>query len=69
MTPPESYKALEKAADALENADYNLKGGFTLATANRPIMHAIIAYQRYCTQKMCTPKPIREPEQNFQNYL
>jgi uncharacterized protein (UPF0332 family) len=31
----ESLKALEKAADALENAEYNLKGDFTLATANR----------------------------------
>jgi uncharacterized protein (UPF0332 family) len=31
----ESLKALAKAADALENAEYNLKGGFIEATANR----------------------------------
>jgi uncharacterized protein (UPF0332 family) len=31
----ESSKAFEKAADAIENADYNLKGGFYEATANR----------------------------------
>ena len=31
----ESLKALAKAADALENAVYNLKGGFIEATANR----------------------------------
>ncbi len=31
----ESLKALEKAADAIENAEYNLKGGFISATANR----------------------------------
>jgi len=38
MTHPEyaeSVKALEKAEDALENAEYNLKGGFVSATANR----------------------------------
>lgn len=38
MTQPEyaeSLKALEKAADAIENAEYNLKGGFISATANR----------------------------------
>lgn len=38
MMPPEyteSLKALEKAADAIENAEYNLKGGFISATANR----------------------------------
>lgn len=28
-------KAFEKAADAIENAAYNLKGGFITATANR----------------------------------
>lgn len=31
----EALKALEKAADAIRNAEYNLKGGFVLATANR----------------------------------
>jgi uncharacterized protein (UPF0332 family) len=31
----ESFKALEKAEDAIENAEYNLKGGFISATANR----------------------------------
>lgn len=31
----ESKKALDKAEDALENAAYNLQGGFTLVTANR----------------------------------
>ena len=31
----ESAKALSKAADAIENARYNLKGGFFAATANR----------------------------------
>jgi len=31
----ESLKALEKAADAIENAEYNLKGGFFSVTANR----------------------------------
>lgn len=31
----ESIKALEKAEDAIENAEYNLKGGFISATANR----------------------------------
>ncbi|HWK05991.1 MAG TPA: HEPN domain-containing protein [Puia sp.] len=31
----ESLKALEKAANAIENAEYDLKGGFVLATANR----------------------------------
>lgn len=31
----EILKALGKADDALENANYNLDGGFTLATANR----------------------------------
>ena len=31
----ESSKALEKAADAIENAKYNLKGEFYGATANR----------------------------------
>ncbi len=38
MTHPEhseSLKALEKAANAIENAQYDLKGGFVLATANR----------------------------------
>ena len=38
MTHPEyaeSVKALEKAEDAIENAEYNLKGGFVSATANR----------------------------------
>jgi uncharacterized protein (UPF0332 family) len=38
MTHPEydeSFKALEKAGDAIENAEYNLKGGFVSATANR----------------------------------
>jgi uncharacterized protein (UPF0332 family) len=38
MTHPEqseSFKALEKAEDAIENAEYNLKGGFISATANR----------------------------------
>ena len=38
MTQPEqseSLKALEKAEDAIENAEYNLKGGFISATANR----------------------------------
>lgn len=32
---PESSKALEKAADAIEAAKYNLKGKFYTATANR----------------------------------
>jgi uncharacterized protein (UPF0332 family) len=31
----ESFKALEKAGDAIENARYNLKGEFFAATANR----------------------------------
>jgi len=31
----ESSKALDKAADAIENAKYNLKGDFFAATANR----------------------------------
>jgi uncharacterized protein (UPF0332 family) len=31
----ESLKALEKAADAIENARYNLKGDFYGVTANR----------------------------------
>jgi len=31
----ESSKAFEKAVDAIENAKYNLKGGFYGATANR----------------------------------
>jgi uncharacterized protein (UPF0332 family) len=31
----ESLKAFEKAADAIENAKYNLKGGYFGATANR----------------------------------
>ncbi|MBN8720701.1 MAG: HEPN domain-containing protein [Sediminibacterium magnilacihabitans] len=31
----ETSKAFEKAADAIENADYNFKGGFYAATANR----------------------------------
>lgn len=31
----EAYKALEKAADAIENARYNLKGDFFATTANR----------------------------------
>ena len=31
----ESFKALEKAGEAIENAEYNLKGGFVSATANR----------------------------------
>lgn len=38
MTHPnyiEAAKALAKALDAIENAQYNLKGEFTLATANR----------------------------------
>lgn len=38
MTGPghiESSKALEKAGDAIDNAIYNLKGGFFAATANR----------------------------------
>lgn len=38
MTPhkyKDTFKALEKAADAIENAKYNLKGGFIAATANR----------------------------------
>ncbi|MDB5210379.1 MAG: hypothetical protein JWQ30_1206 [Sediminibacterium sp.] len=38
MTPPghsEAIKALAKAKDALHNAEYDLKGGFILATANR----------------------------------
>jgi uncharacterized protein (UPF0332 family) len=30
-----SLKAIEKAGDAIENAKYNLKGGFYIATANR----------------------------------
>ncbi len=38
MTPHEhieTFKALEKAANAIETAKYNLKGGFIAATANR----------------------------------
>jgi uncharacterized protein (UPF0332 family) len=38
MTPPEyieASKAFEKAADAIENARYNLKGEFYGVTANR----------------------------------
>jgi uncharacterized protein (UPF0332 family) len=38
MTSPaynEALKALEKAKDAVQNAAYDLKGGFVLATANR----------------------------------
>jgi uncharacterized protein (UPF0332 family) len=31
----EVLKALEKAADAIQNAQYNLQGGFISATANR----------------------------------
>lgn len=31
----ETGKALEKAADAIESAEYSFKGGFLLATANR----------------------------------
>lgn len=31
----ESLKSLDKAKDALENAKYNLNGGFLAATANR----------------------------------
>jgi uncharacterized protein (UPF0332 family) len=31
----EILKAIEKAGDAIENAEYNFKGGFYLATANR----------------------------------
>ena len=31
----ESIKALEKAADAIQNAEYDLKGGFFLTVANR----------------------------------
>ncbi|RYZ80934.1 MAG: HEPN domain-containing protein [Proteobacteria bacterium] len=34
-TRTESEKALHRAADALENAEYNLKGSYTLAAANR----------------------------------
>jgi len=33
--PSESFKALEKAEDALKSAEYDLIGGFTLAAANR----------------------------------
>ena len=38
MTDPEyneSLKALERAANAIENAEYDLQGGFVSATANR----------------------------------
>jgi len=38
MTSPEyteSLKAFDKAADAIDNAKYNLKGGYFSATANR----------------------------------
>lgn len=31
----EAIKAIAKARDALQNAEYDLKGGFVLATANR----------------------------------
>jgi len=31
----ESLKAFDRAADAIENAKYNFKGGFFIATANR----------------------------------
>ena len=31
----EARKAISKATDAIENAQYNLKGGFVSATANR----------------------------------
>ncbi|HLA59335.1 MAG TPA: HEPN domain-containing protein [Puia sp.] len=31
----ESLKALDKSAEAIENAKYNLKGGFITATTNR----------------------------------
>jgi uncharacterized protein (UPF0332 family) len=32
---PESYKALDRAIDALNTARYDLQAGFTLATINR----------------------------------
>jgi HEPN domain-containing protein len=35
----ESFKALDKAKDAIENAEYNLKGGFVSATANHAKTH------------------------------
>ncbi|HEX8315590.1 MAG TPA: HEPN domain-containing protein [Flavisolibacter sp.] len=34
-TLPEAYKALAKGEYALQNAEYDLRGGFYLATANR----------------------------------
>ena len=39
----ESSKALDKAADAIENAKYNLKGEFFAVTANRAYYVVIIA--------------------------
>lgn len=38
----EVLKVLEKAADAIQNAQYNLQGGFISATANRAYYAVII---------------------------
>ena len=49
----ESFKALEKALDAIETAKHDLNGGFTLATTNRTY-YAIF----YCITALLTVKKI-----------
>ena len=51
----ESFKALDKAKDAIENAEYNLKGGFVSATANRAY-YGLLLYDSVAVYKKCARK-------------
>ena len=47
----EARKAIAKAADAIENARYNLKGGFISATAKPLLLFLFLLYDRYALYK------------------
>ena len=55
----ESLKIMEKAEEAIDTAEYNISGGFSLAATKRLIMAVIIPWQRYYLPKEYMRKPIR----------
>jgi hypothetical protein len=65
----EAAKALAKAKDSIQNAEYDLKGGVFWQRQIVLTMPVIIAWYLCCTLKKSIPKHIRVSGPNSRNYL
>lgn len=64
----ESLRIMEKAEEAIETAEYNISGGFSLAATNRAYYGCYSKAARYLPKEYMR-KHIRVFGQNFLNYL